>query len=321
MVKKLRIDEANKGYSAKVYDALQADFADSDGTVDPVYLSDQVELWLMNTKKIYDQMFNNRRKSYSVAYEAMLDLFQDVADRYDTGVRVTSEMAKRWLSKNGMDYKEVLKPVIAKIDEEKEERKNESVSEGYNNDWWNDDPEFDTDNLRTVSDDGITATDNTLTIWSKGKWEIIVDGYGLGITDGWSVERPMIYDDHTVAYSGDALNVPPFVKRQFEKMASTGRLDKYSRRNWRRESLSIKEARSGRKTYTQRQLKDMVRSGKAIDVTTYSFDDANELWERGYEVVGISRGVYGLNGALLKMNDTGELCAITARNSTLLQLV
>ena len=179
-------------------------------------------------------MFNNRRKPYSVAYEAMLSLFQDVADRYDTGVRVTSEMAKRWLSKNDMDYKEVLKPVIARVEEEKEERKNESVSEGYNNDWWNDDTEFDTDNLRTVSDDGITATDNTLTIWSKGKWEIIVDGYGLGITDGWSVERPMIYDDHTVAYSDDVLYVPPYVKRQFEKMASTGKLDKYSRRNWRR---------------------------------------------------------------------------------------
>lgn len=234
MVKKLRINEANKGYSSKVYNALQSDFADSDGKVDPVYLSDQVELWLMNTKKLYDQMFNNRRKPYSVAYEAMLDLFQDVADRYDTGVRVTSEMAKRWLSKNGMDYKEVLKPVIARVEEEKEEHRNESVSEGYNKDWWNDDPEFDTDNLRTVSDDGITATDNTLTIWSKGKWEIIVDGYGLGITDGWSVERPMIYDDHTVAYSDDILYVPPYVKRQFEKMASTGKLDKYSRRNWRR---------------------------------------------------------------------------------------
>ena len=126
-VRRLYINEANKGYSSKVYDALQSDFADSDGTVDPVYLSDQVELWLMNTRKLYDQMFNNRRKSYSVAYEAMLDLFQDVADRYDANVRVTSEMAKRWLSKNGMDFKEVLKPVIARIEEEKEERKNESV--------------------------------------------------------------------------------------------------------------------------------------------------------------------------------------------------
>ena len=216
MVKRLYINEANKGYSSKVYDALQADFADSDGKVDPVYLSDQVELWLMNTRKLYDQMFNNRRKSYSVAYEAMLDLFQDIADRYDTGVRVTSEMAKRWLSKNGMDYKEVLKPVIARVEEEKEERRNESVS-----------------------------------------------------------RRPR----------------------------------------------SMREARSERKTYTQKQLRDMIRSGKAIDVTNYSFDDANELWERGYKVVGVSRGMYGLNGALLKMNDTGELCAITARNSTLSQLV
>ena len=85
---KLKIEErnfmeANKGYSSAVYKALDDDFKDGwSGKVDPVYVSDQVELWLMNDKPCYDNIFNNRMKAHSVAYSAMLSLFQDVVDRY-----------------------------------------------------------------------------------------------------------------------------------------------------------------------------------------------------------------------------------------------
>lgn len=119
--------EANKGYSSAVYQALDEDFMDGwSKKVDPVYVSDQVELWLMNDKPCYDNIFNTRMKAHSVAYAAMLSLFQDVVDRYDVKVRVTSEMAKQWLKRNGMDYKEVLKPVVARVEEEREERKAET---------------------------------------------------------------------------------------------------------------------------------------------------------------------------------------------------
>lgn len=121
------LSEADKGYSSAVYRALDEDFKDGwSGKVDPVYVSDQIELWLMNDKPCYDNIFNNRMKAHSVAYSAMLSLFQDVVDRYDVKVRVTSEMAKQWLKRNGMDYKEVLKPVISRVEEEREERKSEA---------------------------------------------------------------------------------------------------------------------------------------------------------------------------------------------------
>ena len=122
--KRTRMTEANKGYSSAVYQALDSDFRDGwSGKVDPVYVSDQVELWLMNDKPCYDNIFNTRMKAHSVAYAAMLSLFQDVVDRYDVKVRVTSEMAKQWLKRNGMNYIEVLKPVVSRVEEEREERK------------------------------------------------------------------------------------------------------------------------------------------------------------------------------------------------------
>ena len=84
---------------------------------------------------------------------------------------------------------------------------------------------------------------------------------------------------------------------------------------------SRKVNESMRKKYTQRQLRKLVDQGDAEDITDYSFEEANDLYDRGYDVVGVSSGVYGMNGALLKMRDTGELMAICARNSTLMQLV
>lgn len=78
---------------------------------------------------------------------------------------------------------------------------------------------------------------------------------------------------------------------------------------------------SSRRKYTQRELRRLVDKGDAEDITNYSFEEANNLYDRGYDVVGVSSGTYGINGALLRMRDTDELLVITSRNSTLLQLV
>ena len=79
---------------------------------------------------------------------------------------------------------------------------------------------------------------------------------------------------------------------------------------------------SGKKKYTQKDIKDYVDKGMATDITHYSFDEANKFYkDHNYDVVGISHGTYGMNGALLQDVDTKEYFAITARNSTLFQLV
>lgn len=71
--------------------------------------------------------------------------------------------------------------------------------------------------------------------------------------------------------------------------------------------------------YTQREIKDYTRTGAAVDITGYSFDEMRDfLHAHDLEKVGTSSGIYGINGGLLKDRETGELYAITARNSNLL---
>ena len=63
-----------------------------------------------------------------------------------------------------------------------------------------------------------------------------------------------------------------------------------------------------------------IRETCAIDITNYSFDQANELMKaHNLQTVAMSFGIYGMNGALFE-DENGELYKITARNSTLFQM-
>ena len=61
------------------------------------------------------------------------------------------------------------------------------------------------------------------TLWSakNRKYSIIVDGYGLGITDGWTVDRPIIYDNRRVAYDFPE-KLPNYIKDKFSQLAWKG---------------------------------------------------------------------------------------------------
>lgn len=84
-------------------------------------------------------------------------------------------------------------------------------------------------------------------------------------------------------------------------------------------SDTIMSASSGIRKMTQKRIKDYVRDGAAIDITNYGFDEMDQfLREHNLDKIAISRGVYGMNGGLLQDRDTGELYAITARNSALM---
>ena len=63
-----------------------------------------------------------------------------------------------------------------------------------------------------------------------------------------------------------------------------------------------------------------IRATCAIDITNYSFDQANYLMNtHTLRTVAMSFGVYGMNGALFE-DENGDLYKITARNSTLFQM-
>lgn len=50
------------------------------------------------------------------------------------------------------------------------------------------------------------------------KWSIIRDEYGYGISNGWFVDRPIIYADKSVAYSNPEA-LPKYVKNKFARIA------------------------------------------------------------------------------------------------------
>lgn len=63
-----------------------------------------------------------------------------------------------------------------------------------------------------------------------------------------------------------------------------------------------------------------IRETYAMDITNYSFDQANELMNaHTLRTIAMSFGVYGMNGALFE-DENGDLYKITARNSTLFQM-
>lgn len=71
--------------------------------------------------------------------------------------------------------------------------------------------------------------------------------------------------------------------------------------------------------YTQKQLKEMVANGMAIDVSNISFEKAQELRkeEKGVGQIGYASGVYGCSGMLLRGNKTGQLYAVVGRTQAI----
>lgn len=65
--------------------------------------------------------------------------------------------------------------------------------------------------------------------------------------------------------------------------------------------------------YTQKQLRSLVASGAAKDVT-YSHN--REAIPESYTQIGYAHGVYGCNGMLLK-GESGQLYAVTSRTSAI----
>lgn len=71
--------------------------------------------------------------------------------------------------------------------------------------------------------------------------------------------------------------------------------------------------------YTQKQLKNLVNTGAAVDITHGDNETRSRIIneEEYYIQIGYSAGVYGCNGVLLKGHKTGKLYAITNTTSAI----
>lgn len=82
------------------------------------------------------------------------------------------------------------------------------------------------------------------------------------------------------------------------------------------QKLSDREIKSIK---TQKSLKALVEEGKATDITQYDDDQTRALDKKHgrLERIKVTSGTYGMNGALLQSNETGEYFVITSRNGNL----
>lgn len=67
------------------------------------------------------------------------------------------------------------------------------------------------------------------------------------------------------------------------------------------------------KKYTTRQLKELVKTGAAIDITDII---SRTAVPEPYDIIGRSKGIYGINGLLMR-GKSGKLYAITSKSTAI----
>lgn len=101
--------------------AIQQYFG-NDGQLDEEWFVDNIELILDNTERLAKNAMNSRMRAHGVAYDAMLELFAS------NGYELSSRQVQAGFKKLGLDYKEILKPVVDYVNEKRKEEK-ESLNE------------------------------------------------------------------------------------------------------------------------------------------------------------------------------------------------
>lgn len=73
------------------------------------------------------------------------------------------------------------------------------------------------------------------------------------------------------------------------------------------------------KKYTQKQLRNMVNSGLAIDISYGTDETRKEIYakEEYLNQIGYAAGLYGCSGKLLQGHKTGQLYAIIGHVSAI----
>lgn len=64
-----------------------------------------------------------------------------------------------------------------------------------------------------------------------------------------------------------------------------------------------------------------IKAHIGTDVTRFTFDEINALRKRPLIEIAYSAGAYGINGALFLDRKTGEYFKITARSTSLFQMI
>lgn len=92
-----------------------------EGKLDEDWLLNDIELQIQNTESLANGVTNTRRPAHSVAYDGLMTSINSKANR-----RLTSPQIQAGFKKLGIDFKELLKPVVDHIKEIRKDTENES---------------------------------------------------------------------------------------------------------------------------------------------------------------------------------------------------
>lgn len=117
-------DENVKNGTDRAVEAILAFHKDgNENELDLEWLQEEVELFLNNDQNLTKGMYNTRRPAHSVAYDALLTAINVRAEG-----DISSRQLQAGFKKLGLDFKEILKPCVEYIKEQREENLEESKS-------------------------------------------------------------------------------------------------------------------------------------------------------------------------------------------------
>lgn len=98
---------------------LNGHYLESDNTINSQYLCDAIEMWAMNTQKLYDAVANSHRKMTSIVWETLIDLTNDHIKSEGYNYQCTSDQLKKWLNEYGNGY-ETLTAAVEALEAERQ---------------------------------------------------------------------------------------------------------------------------------------------------------------------------------------------------------
>ena len=120
MVRKLN---ENYGISDMIYQVLDGHYLSSSGGILESTIQDEV--WEKVKEKYSSEITNKRRTVTAIVWQALIDVINYYGNEEfgrGYGWKMDQKAVQRWFKRNGVDYKEVLKPVVDSVEELRKER-------------------------------------------------------------------------------------------------------------------------------------------------------------------------------------------------------
>lgn len=91
--------------------------------LDEEWLNNEIQLLIKNTMPLYDAVVNSKRPAHSIAYDALIMAINEKVEGHGD---LTSKQIQAGFKNMGIDYKEVIKPSVEFVEQERKDLKEES---------------------------------------------------------------------------------------------------------------------------------------------------------------------------------------------------